>query len=146
MLTGFIFNRPDRSFTERDRSILNLIRPHLCQAYDNAQQHHQLQQNLSQVQQSLDRLGAIVLDGEQQIKSIAPQAIVWLETYFAKFTSTLQLPDYLRSWVNHQIAYLRTKTDSLPACLPLRRQQAGRELTIRLVIEQPRERYLLLLE
>jgi DNA-binding CsgD family transcriptional regulator len=146
MLTGFIFNRPDLSFTERDRSILNLLRPHLCQAYDNAQQHHQLQQNLSQSQQSLNHLGAIVLDGAGQIKSIAPQAIVWLETYFTKSTSTLQLPDYLRSWVKHQIACLSEKTDSLPACLPFRRQQAGRELTIRLVIERPGERYLLLLE
>lgn len=146
LLTGFIFNRPDRSFTERDRSVLNLLRPHLCQAYDNAQQHHQLQRNLSQIQQSLNHLGMVILDGAGQINSIAPQAIIWLETYFAKPTSTFQLPDYLRSWVNHQIACLSTKTDPPPACLPLRRQQAGRELTIRLVIEQPGERYLLLLE
>jgi DNA-binding CsgD family transcriptional regulator len=88
----------------------------------------------------------VILDGERRIKSIAPQATIWLETYFAKLTSTFQLPDYVRSWVNHQIACLSTKTDLSPACLPLRRQQAGRELTIRLVIERPEERYLLLLE
>jgi DNA-binding CsgD family transcriptional regulator len=146
ILTGYFLNRPDRSFTERDQSVLNLLRPHLCQAYDNAQQHHQLQRSLSQIQQSLNHLGMVILDGAGQINSIAPQAIIWLETYFAKPTSTFQLPDYLRSWVNHQIACLSTKTDPPPACLPLRRQQAGRELTIRLVIEQPGERYLLLLE
>jgi DNA-binding CsgD family transcriptional regulator len=146
MLTGFIFNRPDLSFTERDRSILNLLRPHLFQAYANAQQHDRLQQDLSQLQQSLNHLGVVILDGERRIKSIAPQATIWLETYFAKLTSTFQLPDYVRSWVNHQIACLSTKTDLSPACLPLRRQQAGRELTIRLVIERPEERYLLLLE
>jgi DNA-binding CsgD family transcriptional regulator len=146
ILTGFIFNRPDLSFTERDRSVLNLLRLHLFQAYINAQQHHQLQQNSSQLQQSLDHLGVVILDGAGRIKSIAPQAIVWLETYFAKSTSTLQLPDYLRSWVKYQITCLTGKTDLPPSCLPLRIQQAGRELTIRLAIEQPGERYLLLLE
>jgi DNA-binding CsgD family transcriptional regulator len=145
-LTGFIINRPDLSFTERDRSVLNLLRPHLLQAYANAQQYHQLQQDLSQLQQSLNHLGVVILDGAGRIRSIAPQATIWLETYFAKPTSTFQLPDYLRSWVNHQIACLSTETDPPPACLPFRRQQSGRELTIRLVIEQPGERYLLLLE
>jgi DNA-binding CsgD family transcriptional regulator len=145
-LTGFILNRPDLSFTERDRSVLNLLRSHLFQAYANAQQHHQLQQDLSQLQQSLNHLGMVIVDGEQQIKSIAPQAIVWLETYFAKPTSICQLPDYLRSWVKHQIACLSARTDPSQACLPLRIQQTGRELTIRLVIERHNERYLLLLE
>jgi DNA-binding CsgD family transcriptional regulator len=146
MLTGFIFNRPDRSFTERDRLILNLLRPHLFQAYTNAQQHDRLQQENRQLQRSLDCLGTIVLDGEGWVRSIAPQAIVWLENYFAKPTSTCQLPDNLRSWVKHQIACLTKNTDFPQACLPLRLQQAGRELTIRLVIEQIGERYLLLLE
>jgi DNA-binding NarL/FixJ family response regulator len=146
ILTGFIFNRPDLSFTERDRSVLNLLRPHLFQAYTNAQQHHQLQQDLSQIQQSLNHLGVVILDREQRIKSIAPEATIWLETYFIKPTSTFQLPDHLRSWVKHQISRLSAKTDLPPPCLPLRIQQAGRELTIRLIIERVGERYLLLLE
>jgi hypothetical protein len=46
IVSGFIFGRPQRTFTERDRLVLNLLRPHLFQAYTNAQQHHQL---LSQI-------------------------------------------------------------------------------------------------
>jgi DNA-binding NarL/FixJ family response regulator len=145
VLTGYIINRPDRSFTERDRLILNLLRPHLFQAYTNAQKHDRLQQENSKLQRSLDRLGVIVLSGEGQIESIAPQAIIWLETYFAKSTTTRQLPEHLWSWVKHQIACLNKITDPAQACVPLRIQQAGRELTIRLVIEQPGARYLLLL-
>jgi DNA-binding CsgD family transcriptional regulator len=145
ILFGFAFSRAQCNFTERDRSILNLLRPHLAQAYSNAQQHHQLQQESSQLQQSLNHLGLAIVDAQGRIQSIAPQAIIWLEIYFG-FTSHYQLPDCLWAWVKHQIAGF-TNNPTLPkACLPLRIQQAGRELTIRLVVEQIGVRYLLLLE
>jgi DNA-binding CsgD family transcriptional regulator len=146
VIAGFTLNRSNRSFTERDRTILNLLRPHLSQAYANAQQYQQLQQENGQLQQSLNHLGAIVLDQEQQIKSIAPQAIIWLETYFNHTTCSSQLPDHLRSWIKYQIACLKQNPNSPNACLPLCSQQAGRELTIRLVIEPAANQYLLLLE
>jgi DNA-binding CsgD family transcriptional regulator len=145
-LVGFSLHRAQHKFTERDRLILNLLRPHLFQAYCNVQHYQQLQTDLDQLQQSLNHLGVVILDALGRVQSIAPQAIKWLETYFAKPTCTAHLPDHLWSWVKHQIAQL-TKTPDLPkSCLPLRIQQAGKELVIRLVIEQPGERYLLLLE
>jgi DNA-binding CsgD family transcriptional regulator len=145
-LTGVVFNRSERSFTERDRLILNLLRPHLYQAYCNAQHYQQLQQELSQLQQSINHLDLIILNAEGQIQSIAPQAILWLESYFAKPTCSHQLPDHLWSWIKYQIAGL-TKNLGIPkACLPLRIQQVGKELVIRLVVEQLGARYLLLLE
>jgi DNA-binding CsgD family transcriptional regulator len=145
-LTGFIINRSERSFTERDRLILDLIRPHLFQAYSNAQKYQQLQQNLSQFQQSLNCLDLIILDTEGTIRSIAPQAIIWLETYFSTSTGSSQLPDLLWAWVKHQIAGFTNQIDRPKAYLPLRIQQAGKELTIRLVVEPSGEQYLLLLE
>jgi DNA-binding CsgD family transcriptional regulator len=144
-LVGFALNRCERNFSERDRSILNLLRPHLFQAYSNAQKYRQLQQNACQLQQSLDYLGTIVLDGEGRIRSIAPQAIIWIETYFAKSSCCTQLPDHLWSWVKHQVNRLEQKSGLAKVCRPLRIQQNRRELTIRLVIESS-ARYLLLLE
>jgi ATP/maltotriose-dependent transcriptional regulator MalT len=47
-LVGFTLDRSQQSFTERDRLILNLLKPHLLQAYCNAQKHDRLQQNCSQ--------------------------------------------------------------------------------------------------
>jgi DNA-binding CsgD family transcriptional regulator len=145
-LVGFSMHRPERNFTERDRLVLNLLRPHLAQAYSNAQLYRQSQQDLSQMQQSLNHLGVIILDSQGRVRSIAPQAIIWLETYFVKPTSSTQLPDHLWSWVKHQVSCFANHKDLDPACLPLRIQQAGRELTIRLVVERPDRRYLLLLE
>jgi len=145
-LVGFSLHRLQRSFTERDRLILNLLRPHLSQAYCNAQHYQQLQQDLNQFQQSLNPLGLVILNTEGQVQWITPQAIAWLETYFPKPTGSLQLPDHLWAWVTHQISCFTQKTDLPKAWLPLRIQQDGKQLTIRLVVEQMAERYLLLLE
>ena len=143
-LVGFSLHRPQRSFTERDRLILNFLRPHLFQAYGNAQHYQQLQQDLSQLQQSLNHLGLVILNTEGQVQFITPQAVGWLETYFAKPTGSLQLPDHLWAWVKHQVAVTQ-KPDIPKACLPLRIQQADKQLVIRFVVE-PGDQYLLLLE
>jgi DNA-binding CsgD family transcriptional regulator len=145
-LVGFALNRDQRGFTERDRLILNLLRPHLFQAYCNVQHYQQLQKDLEQLQQSLNHLGVVILDALGRVQFIAPQVILWLENYFAKPSSSHQLPDHLWSWVKHQITELTKNPDLTKAFLPLHIQQAGKELIIRLVIEQPGERYLLLLE
>jgi DNA-binding CsgD family transcriptional regulator len=144
-LTGFILNRPSCSFVERDRLILNLLRPHLFQAYSNAQKFRQLNQNACQLQQSLDYLGTIVFNAEGRVISIAPQAIIWIETYFTKYSYYTQLPDRLWSWVKHQVDSLVHKSDLAKVYRPLRIQQNGRELIVRLVLESD-ARYLLILE
>jgi DNA-binding CsgD family transcriptional regulator len=144
-LVGFALNRSERNFSERDRTILNLLRPHLFQAYSNAQKFRQLNQNVYQIQQSLDYLGTIVLNSEGRVISIAPQAIIWLENYFNKSSYFNQIPDHLWSWAKHQVDGLDWKSDIAKVCRPLRVQQNGRELTIRLVVESSTQ-YLLLLE
>ncbi len=145
ILVGYILGRSQRNFTERDRLILKLLRPHLFQAYNNAQKYNQLQQSSDKLQQSLDYLGVIVLDIEGRVLSIAPQAIIWIESYFSKSACLDRLPDHLWSWAKHQITS-NTNTGIATACLPLRIEQSGRELTIRLVIDPSRAGYLLLLE
>jgi DNA-binding NarL/FixJ family response regulator len=142
-LFGFSLHRA-RRFTERDRLILNLLRPHLSQAHANAQQYQQLQQNLSQIHQTLNNLSLVVLSSEGQVQRVTPQAVTSLEAYFPKPTSTSQLPDHLWAWVKHQISCTTLASNLAKAQLPLRIEQAGKQLVIRLVVEQ--EQYLLLLE
>jgi DNA-binding CsgD family transcriptional regulator len=145
-ISGFIIDRSSRNFTERDRTILNLLRPHLAQADANVQHYHQLLQQNDRLQQSLNHLGAIFLDSELRIVSIAPQAIIWLETYFTRATcSHDKLPDRLQSWLRYQIDCLTKNSDLPNVCLPLRIQHTDRELTIRLTIEPQKKQYMLLL-
>jgi DNA-binding CsgD family transcriptional regulator len=145
-LIGLALHRPQRNFTERDRTVLNLLRPHLYQAHSNARKYQQLQQNLHQLQQSLDCLCVVTLDDRGRVKLMSPQVSVWLETYFEKPTCSHQLPDLLRSWVKYRINCLNHPHNIQQTCLPLRIQAVGRELVIRLVIEPPGEQYLLILE
>jgi DNA-binding CsgD family transcriptional regulator len=146
MVIGFLLNRPSLSFTERDRSMLNLFQPHLLQAYNNARCYQQVQQNLDLIQQSFDRLAIAIVDLDGRIKSITPQAIAWLNDYFTKSTHSFQLPEILRSWMNHQVKLFTANSDLIETCLPLRIQQGERELTIRLVIEEPGVRYMLIFQ
>jgi DNA-binding CsgD family transcriptional regulator len=145
-LLGFSLPRSRCNFTERDRLMLNLLRPHLAQAYANTQHCQKIEQNLNQLQQSLNCLGLIILDADFQVQSIAPQSSIWLATYFTPSTSPRQLPDHLRAWITHQIANLTTPFEQPKATPALRIQLAGQELVIRLTIEQMGSRYLLLLE
>jgi DNA-binding NarL/FixJ family response regulator len=144
-LVGFSLHRSQRNFTERDRLILNLLSPHLSQAHRNAQQYQHLQQDLNQLHQTLNHLGLVVLSAEGQVQRVTPQAVAWLEAYFPKPTG-VQLPDHLGAWVKHQINCATLESDFSKAPLPLRMEQAGRQLVIRFVVEQRSERYLLLLE
>ena len=101
---------------------------------------------MNQLHQTLNHLSLVVLGSEGQVQRIAPQAVAWLEAYFPKPTCSSQLPDHLWAWVKHQIGCSTLESNFLKAQLPLRIEQAGRQLVIRLVVEQISERYLLLLE
>ena len=57
-----------------------------------------------------------------------------------------QLPENLQRWVRHQISQFAPNGDIPSPCLPLQVEQSGRRLTIRLIPNPAREKYLLLLE
>ena len=145
-LIGIALHRPQRNFTERERLILNLLRPHLFQAYTNLHKYQQLKQKFTQLQQSLDCLGTISLDCQLQIKSISTQVVIWLAIYFDPANHHHPLPECLRSWIKYQIDRLNQSADFFNACVPLRIQRDRRELTVRLIVEPNRSGYLLLLE
>jgi DNA-binding CsgD family transcriptional regulator len=143
-VVAFVLNRNRRSFTERDRLMLNLLRPHLFQAYSNAQTFHQVSQDLGQLQQSLTHLGCIRLDTTGALQWITPQAELWLAQYLEPTTSPGHLPDSLWSWVQHQVQTLIARPHS--PCLPLHIEQGPQRLVIRLIADPAHNRYTLLLE
>jgi DNA-binding CsgD family transcriptional regulator len=145
-LAGFALNRSARNFTERDRLILNLLRPHLIQAYGNAQKYQRIEQDLGQLQRSVDQLGMVILNAQGQLQWMTPKAAMWLETYFTKPTAINCLPDHLWAWVRHQIHALTQNPDGTTACMPLHIELPCKKLVIRLMPESTGDRYTLLLE
>ena len=65
-LIGVAFNRNKRSFTTRDRIILNLLRPHLSFCYENLRARKTAQKRLEALERGLEeeRRAVIVLNGE----------------------------------------------------------------------------------
>ncbi|MEX5217592.1 MAG: helix-turn-helix transcriptional regulator [Nitrospira sp.] len=97
-------NRGLKDFTEQDRLILNLIRPHLIQALLNAQivtQYQEECQRLDSVMQRV-RMGVIELTGQGGIERTSHAASLWLESYFNAPRSSDMLPEKLRRWVCQQ--------------------------------------------
>jgi DNA-binding CsgD family transcriptional regulator len=140
VMGGMTLNRRSCNFTERDRLLLNLLRPHLFQAYENDRRLARLQQNLTRLHQDLDCLGLIILNVAGQIELITSPAIEYLQTYFPNSVNLRYLPDLLWAWVKYQIS---AKTQSR---LPLRIESDGKQLAITLVLAPDKDRYLLLLE
>ncbi|MCC3570225.1 MAG: helix-turn-helix transcriptional regulator [Microcoleus sp. PH2017_40_RAT_O_B] len=137
----------DRIFTERDRYLFNLLHPHLVQAQQNMNQFTQIEQEWVEQRHTLEALGIISLNGDGQVQFMSERALHWLKQYFQdSHFSTKCLPDNLQRWVKYQLS-LVTPSDEIPAPhLPLKLEQAGKQLIVRFLTEQPLERYLLLLE
>lgn len=100
ILLGIALNRDSRSFTDRDRSMLNLYRPHLLQAYRNSLVFGELQNVLK----ALDALaepegmGVIVLDAAGGISHLTHTASALLAKWFG-FKPGERLPDVITTWL-----------------------------------------------
>ncbi len=140
-------NRSKRDFSERDRVILNLLRPHLFVAYCNATVLTQMQQSLAQLNKTVEHLGTIILTGDLKVKLMTKRAWELLTQYFQPSPCTqTHLPDNLVGWVKHSISQRAVINEISSPFLPLQLEQEGKRLIVRLVVEQPREQYLLILE
>lgn len=83
---GFGLFRGRRDFSERERLLLNLLRPHLAQAYANAQAVTAMQQELTLWGQAseMSGQGVVVLTKEGQVRLMTPRARGWLAAYFGR--------------------------------------------------------------
>jgi DNA-binding CsgD family transcriptional regulator/PAS domain-containing protein len=84
VLVGLTLDRPERGFSVRDRTILNLLRPHIVQAYRNAVALEAATAALEAVDTLGDARGdgVIVLDRNGRIVHSTPTAIRLLDRFF----------------------------------------------------------------
>lgn len=134
--------RDDWSFTERDRTILNLLQPHLMQARQTAQALAESKQ----LQACLNTAGSIILNSEGRIQVLTQKAEHLLKQYFHDFEHLSRtLPDCLKQWVKYQRSLLSNQNDSLKPLAPLKVEQGNTLLNIRLATDPANNHYLLLL-
>ena len=96
------FARGRRSFTERDRAILDLIRPHVAQAWSRLQVLQRAQRTLRQHEELHAALGVcmIELDSQRRVIDCPPNGRTWLRTYFEEPIHADRLPPALRAWLS----------------------------------------------
>jgi DNA-binding CsgD family transcriptional regulator len=128
---GLSLSRDRRNFTERDRLILNLIRPHIRQAHQNAANFTKVQQQLTQLSQATEQVGLIALRMDGKVQWMTQQSGELLHQYFPHSKAHTSLPDLLQRWVNQQVSALTQSTRIPDPQPPLCLEQNGKQLRVR---------------
>ncbi|MBV9465527.1 MAG: hypothetical protein JO169_05375 [Solirubrobacterales bacterium] len=100
VITAFALCRSRRSFTERDRAALELLRPHLASAYEHARERERVCALVAALESGLERrhMAVIQLDGRGGIEHASPTALELLSAYFGSASETT-LPRALEAWL-----------------------------------------------
>jgi DNA-binding CsgD family transcriptional regulator len=132
VVIGIAMNRSRRSFTERDRSLLEMLRPHLAQAHRHALARERAGALLGAMKEGIDAAGAgvMLLDSNGQVHHESSAARELLRRYFHGASG---MPVALAEWV----------ADG-PGSAPLEVEGERGRLTVRLL--NGREPSVLLLE
>lgn len=125
----FTLSRSRRSFTPRDCALLETLRPHLIQAYENAVVWSQVQDELAMHQASWNSLsnGLMIVSPHGRMIFCNASGKALLHTYFGTRRRQDALPAFIADWVKSQ------NETSLTAIAPLRISRADRTLVARRV-------------
>jgi DNA-binding CsgD family transcriptional regulator len=140
-MVGFALSRDRLDFSERDRLVLNLLRPHLASAHDHAGAAARLQAKMTALARSVDAAGAaiVLLAPSGRVQFMTRLARQWLRAYFPRRgRPSSRLPDPVEAWLAGQAAGglgdVPAPADQLPPpAAPLTVARADRRLTVRLL-------------
>ena len=85
-------------FNERDRAVLDFLRPHLANLYAAAQARRRAAQALALLEEADS--GLVILDGAGRIEHATPEALRLLSAYFRDYRTGL--PDEIAEWLTEQ--------------------------------------------
>jgi DNA-binding NarL/FixJ family response regulator len=119
----FVFDRGGRVFGERDRTLLDLLRPHLVRLYRASETRRRLREAFALHDST--RAAVVLLEAGDRVAFVSTAARELLERYFGKNGARRRLPRSLASWVREG---RRGRTDE-----PLRVDAGDRSLVVELV-------------
>jgi DNA-binding CsgD family transcriptional regulator len=103
LMIGISFNRTRRGFSNRDRAVLNLLRPHVLQAYLNCRERHAVKRrDHEQHATIIDQLplGFVCVDAKGHIDWSTSLAHQMLSTHYPDAADSIHgLPDSVRHWL-----------------------------------------------
>jgi DNA-binding CsgD family transcriptional regulator len=146
-LVTIAHHRGHADFTERERTALNMIQPHIYQAYANAQVVTQMQAELVRLNHAVEQLpqGLVSVDARGVIQWASARGRELLGHYFSdRKRGHRRLPDLLVRWIQSSKEQLAHADERPGKIAPLVIGHGSRRLHVRLVPEG--ERCLLFLE
>jgi DNA-binding CsgD family transcriptional regulator len=130
VVVGIALSRCESDFTDRDRSVLNVLRPHLAQAWYNAKDQGQLRALLDGANENAAEPGAGLIVLSDPPEELTPGALASLHRFFGRPKATSVLPVRVKRWVESQQATLRSE-GALELAKPLRAEMDGRRMVLR---------------
>jgi DNA-binding CsgD family transcriptional regulator len=97
----FLDRSGTRDFGERDRLLLNVLRPHLNQSYQNAVVVSAMRDQMAMLEQGLEPIdvGLALLDTDGRPRLTTPLARRWLDEFFGAHAPGGSLPDPIARWI-----------------------------------------------
>ncbi len=132
-------------FDERDRAVLNEIRPHLAQAWRRAREYERLTVLAGTASAALAAGGSLVVMLTDPPVELTPGALTALYRFFGRPGARDPLPSRVRRWPAEQTAAERA-ADDLHLARPLRATLGERRLVVRHLPAQPGHSAALLLD
>jgi DNA-binding CsgD family transcriptional regulator len=126
---AYAFNRGSRDFDERDRAVLNLVRPHLAQSWRNARDRARMTALLAASADALQTAGSGVILLAHQPGEVTPGALLEVYRYFGRPSVDSVLPAAVNRWVAAQRARLLDDEEAL--LRPLTATVGSRRLVLR---------------
>jgi DNA-binding CsgD family transcriptional regulator len=99
IVVGIAVNRASGDFSERDRLVLNAIRPHLSQAWRNAREQQRLRSMVDTAAGVLQADGSGVIMLSDPMHELTPGALVELYRFFGRPGATDPLPARVVHWL-----------------------------------------------
>jgi DNA-binding CsgD family transcriptional regulator len=133
LLVGLSLSRKGWGFSRRDRNVLELLRPHLIQAYQNMASLSEIKARAAESDDVLERLpfGIIKLGKTGRPERITATAQALIERFFpVQERRALALPDDLLRWIRIQNS---DHENSLAPANSLVVQKDGSSLMVRLI-------------
>jgi DNA-binding NarL/FixJ family response regulator len=127
----------DQLFAERDRLLLDIVRPHLYQAYENAKTFTQLKRWAAGLEQGLAAFsgGVIELTADRRIANSTANIRRLLAEYFGGSSACDRLPETLDLWLRQHDQRLRDALQLPPPLTPLIAGRPGTRLLVRMLAD-----------
>lgn len=136
LVIGIALNRSRQDFSERDRRVLDLLQPHLAQAYRNSAALSELERDLRLLRRGVEGLGrgVVLLTREGRVQAMTAAARRWLDAYFGwSAPGGRSVPEAIQRWMRHREEQARSETALAAPSAPLVMERDGRRLILRLV-------------